>query len=244
MKVFCFTKKYYVFFVLLSLFLSFSVNAQVNPPILTSLTNPDFDFLISWKATNYVPADYKGKILPSKNSPVQISFDVLDNGKFVNIANQQIEWYLNDSLIKSGAGLKSILFTPISNSNVIEILIPNYNDTKYKAAELSAVITIPLASPEVVINAPFPNKSISIGDSSFQVLPYFFNINTINQLKIDWDVDGTKNSGQANRQDILNLTTTSQGQAAVGTNIGIKAFVQNILNQFEFAQNYINLNIK
>ncbi len=218
--------------------------AQVAIPGLSNLTNPNFDFLISWKAINYVPADYKGKILPSKNSTIQISFDVLDSGKFINISKQQVEWYLNDNLIKSGVGLKSITFTASTNSNVIEILIPNYTDSKYSAAQINTIITIPIASPEIVIKAPYPNKNITIGDNLFQVLPYFFNINTLNQLKVDWEVDGVKNSGTADRQDILNLTTTSQGQAATGTNVGIKAFVQNLTNQFEFAQNYINLNIK
>ncbi len=239
----------YVFlFTFVGIFFSFFVNAQVGaPPAQTELATietPNFDFLVSWTATNYVPSDFKGKILPSKNSPVQISFDVLDGNKFVNIANQQVDWYLNDSLIKSGVGLKSIVFIPTRNTSIIDIVIPAYTDAKYNAAEINTVITIPMATPEVVIHAPYANKNISLGDNVFQVLPYFFNISNVGQLKVDWEIDGVKNSGEANRPDILNLTATSQGEAAAGANIGIKAFVQNLANQFEFAQNYINLNIK
>ena len=257
MKVLNSSKKYYSFAIysaLLGLFLTLSAKAQFNipaepaPPI-----NPNFDFIISWRAVNYVPADFNGKILPSKNSPIQISFDILDldNGKFVDIAQQQIEWYLNDKLLKSGIGLKSISFPANSRyEHPIEIVIPNYNDDKYNkggynGAELNAVTSIPAASPKIVINAPYPNKTIPIGENLFQALPYFFNINTLNQLKIGWNIDGTEYyNDQANRQDILNLSTDTQGQAAEGANISIQASAQNILNQLELAKDYINLDIK
>ena len=249
-------RKYHLFAIclaILGLVSIFPAKAQFNVPELAPLISPNFDFIISWRAVNYVPADFSGKILPSKNSKIEISFDVLDldSGKFIDITQQQIEWYLNDAPLKSGVGLKSVVF-PINsgNSRTIEIIIPNYSDSKYNkgkynGSELNVVTTIPVASPEIVINAPYPNKTISIGENLFQALPYFFNINTVNQLKIGWDVDGTEYSNeQASRQDILNLSATTQGQVAEGANFSIQASAQNLLDKLEMAQDYINLDIK
>jgi hypothetical protein len=248
----CSIKKsfFLICFVLSGLFFaSLLAQAQTstfNFPALSNLaTNPNFDFLISWRAINYVPSDYQGKILPSNGSAIEISFDVLDKGKFVNISNQNIEWSLNNNLIKSGIGLKTIRFVATNNNDQrINISIPQYKDSKYQAADLGAVITIPLSSPKIVINAPYPNKIMGLGENLFQALPYFFNISNLGQLQFSWNVNGAESSNQTTNSDILRLTASSQGQAAIGTNTSITVSAKNSVNQMEFAQSYINLGIK
>lgn len=214
-------------------------------PVPAAPVNPEFDFLISWRAINYVPADYKGKILASKNSDIEISFDLLNKGKFIDISGQKIEWRLNNDFLKSGAGLKTIKFTAVKNRDqFVEISIPDYKDSKYKITNLGAVITIPLSSPEIVINTPYPKKKIGIGENLFRALPYFFNIADISQLKIDWNIDGLKPVGQINGTDILRFTASTKGQAAEGANVSIAVSAKNPADQLEFAQSYINLDIK
>ena len=51
-------------------------------PIVYAQASPEF--LISWRAVNYVPADYQGKILPSKSSPIEAGFDLVDKNKIVD----------------------------------------------------------------------------------------------------------------------------------------------------------------
>ena len=250
MKILGFIKQYgfHLFcLVLFGSFLALSANAQqlTKTPVLTMPTNPQFDYLISWRAVNYVPADYQGKILPAKNSTIEASFDVLDNGKFVDISKQNIVWYLNNNLLKSGVGLKTVRFSAAQNTDqVLDITIPNYQDAKYKIADVGTLITVPISSPQIVINAPYPGKAIRIGDNLFQALPYFFNITNPNQLKISWDVDGAQTAGQQGNADILNLTSATQGSAAEGANVGIKVTAQDQADIFSFAQHYINLDIK
>jgi hypothetical protein len=247
MEMFNPIKKYSFFIICVSL-----IGLVMSPSIKTKaqvvlLDDPEFDFIISWKAINYVPADYKGKILVSKNSDIEISFDVLDNSKFIDISEQEVKWYINNNLLESGVGLKTIKFTVVDNKDqFVEISIPNYNDSKYKNADLGAIITIPSARPEVVINAPYQNKTmnINIKENIFQVLPYFFGISNLNQLKIDWTVNGADIIGETNRPDILNLTMDTKGGVEEGFNIDIRVFVQNLADQLQFTRDYINLNVK
>ncbi|MDO8442690.1 MAG: hypothetical protein Q7S81_00260 [bacterium] len=251
MKVLGFIKKYYlpiVFSTLFGLFLSFSANAQFTVPLPTtspSTQNPDFEFLVSWRAINFVPPDYQGKIVPSKNSIIEISFDLLDNGKFVDVSKQQINWNVDRDSFKSGVGLKSIIttFDKVS-TKLVEIELPNYSDKIYGGAYLNKFVNIPAVSPEVVINAPYPNKTIGVKQNAFQAVPYFFGISSLGQLNFGWEVDGQKMENDPNYPSILALDLTSQGSPESGANILIKVLVKNITDLFEFAAKTINLNIK
>ena len=224
----------------------FSANAQTTPkiPALTLPTNPNFDLLISWRATNYVPANYQGKIMPSNNSSIEVSFDALNQGKFVDLSKQNIIWYLNDNFLQSGIGLKSVKFTASQLNPVISISIPNYKDSKYSAGDIEGVITIPTTSAKVVIDAPYPAKAIKIGDNLFQALPYFFNVADLGQLNFNWNVDGSDVAGQSGNANILKLTTATEGSPVAGANTSINVTAQNPASNFEFARNYINLDIK
>lgn len=251
MNIFCSTKKYYVFVVFLSLFCIFSsslVSAQLTtqlPETTLSTQNPNFEFLVSWRAINYVPSDYQGRIIPSKNSIIEISFDLLDKGKFVDISKQQINWNIDRNSFKSGVGLKSIVTTfDKAATKLIEIEIPDYNDRTYTGAYLNKFINIPAVSPEIVINAPYPNKTIGIRQNSFQAIPYFFGISNLGQLKFEWSVDEQKVNTDLAYPSILAIDLTSQGSPKSGTNTLIKVLVRNITDTMEFASKTINLNIK
>ena len=101
-----FVKQYTFFFIcigVLSLFLTSSANAQLNIDSGSILlaTNPNFEYIISWRALNYVPANYKGKVLATDNSNIEISFDAVNQGKIVDLSKQKVEWRLNNNIINS-----------------------------------------------------------------------------------------------------------------------------------------------
>lgn len=252
MKALSFIKKYYILAIcsgLLGLFLSLSANAQLTaklPTTTLSTQNPNFEFLISWRAVNFVPSDYRGKIIPSKNSIIEISFDLLDsNGKFVDVSKQQINWNIDRNSFRSGMGLKSIITTfDKASAKLIEIELPNYSDKTYTGAYLNKFINIPAVSPEVVINAPYPNKTIGIRQNAFQAIPYFFGISSLSQLKFEWEVNGKKMDSDPNYPSILALDLASQGSPESGANAMIKVLAKNITDQLEFASRSINLDIK
>src|SRR3989338_4500294 len=73
------------------------------------------EFLVSWRALNYVPADYQGKIFPTKSTRVEAAFDLIDKNKVADLSRNEIAWYLNNNFLRSGVGLKTIAFDVPNN---------------------------------------------------------------------------------------------------------------------------------
>ena len=70
--------------------------------------------LVSWQADSYVPSWYQGKIFPTNGSKIGVNFELLENGKIVNLSKIKVRWYINDKLIRNesnGLGIKSLSFT-------------------------------------------------------------------------------------------------------------------------------------
>ena len=206
------------------------INAQTAP-----------EFIVSWKAGSFAPSDYSGKIFPTKNTLVEIGFDLIDENKFVNLSNYTIYWFLDGKLIKKGKGLKGIDFktTQLNNDHLARITIVNY-----KGNDLDKTVLIPVVSPEVVINLPYPNNEpVKEGQIIFQALAYFFNVSKLTDLNFDWSMDNQKISkGKVVRPDILNLEINSNNAPSPTFNLSVT--VKNILENFEMATNFKNLKIK
>lgn len=199
------------------------------------------EFIVSWKAGSFAPSDYLGKIFPTQNTPLEIGFDLVDENKFVNLANHTIYWFLDGKLIKKGKGLKGINFktTQLNNDQALRITVVNY-----KGNDLDKTVFIPVVSPEVVINLPYPNnEAIKAGQTIFQAFAYFFNVSKLADLSFDWSVDNQKISeGKAARPDILKLEINTSNMPSPTLNLSVA--VKNILKNFEMASDSKNLKIK
>ncbi|MDD5430991.1 MAG: hypothetical protein PHP03_02090 [Candidatus Pacebacteria bacterium] len=201
------------------------------------------EFIISWRTNAYVPSTYAGKIIPSAGSMVDISFDVLENGKLIDVSGKKIKWSSSGKTLQTGTGLKNIIFT-ISSTETSEKSI-SISIADYKGATLDKTISIPIASPKIIIDAPIPGKEISIGqDYTFRALPYFFNVPSLSNLSFEWQMGG-QNLEQTNplRPDILSANLNSQFKITYNT-ISLSVIVKNISNQLETAAKTINLNLK
>lgn len=201
-------------------------------------------FLVSWRAQNYVPSWYQGKILPINGTPIEISFELIDNTKLVDLSKTKIRWYVNDKLIKNeenGLGIKSLKFTiPDYSGNDTEVRITIVG---YRGSDtLDQIIRIPVVGPEVVINAPYPDAKISVGSSIFQAMPFFFNIKNRDNLTIEWSANGQK--AESASGDPWELKLNIDSHTPSGFAVRLSATVQNILNQLETATRSIQLQIK
>ena len=202
-------------------------------PILSSAQTPP-QFLISWKAYNYAPSWYQGKNFPIYSTPIEISFELLENDKIVNLSKHEIRWYINDSLFAKGKGLQTISFVSKNRAGtnmVIRIAI-----VAYKGEELNKLIYIPAKSPEVVINSPYLTNIAKIGETyRFKALPFLFNANRLNNLSFDWTVNNQAVFSEEvdENPDILILNVSTSTPA--GMQINLSAVVSNILNTVESA---------
>ena len=197
-----------IFFILGSLFLIRYSQSQTNP-----------DLMITWRANNYVPSNYEGKILPTPEASVNVSLEIINNGRMADISKNEIRWLVNSEL-KSGIGLKNIEFSVdrFKNPQKIRVTIMNFN-----GSNLEKTIFIPVAEPETVITG---------GPNTFQALPYFFNINNLQQLSFIWSANGLNTEGQADNPDILNLDTS---QLPAGAIVNLRVQIQNSLKPLEIS---------
>ena len=157
-------------------------------------------FLFSWRATNnYAPSSYKGKILPGSQSQITASFELIANGGIVNVKNQSIYWYLDNTLIGGGTGVQQITFSPFGTAPRMESL--RVELPKYSGGYLLHQITIPVMNPIVVIDAPYPGGQFSGTNATATALAYFFNA-PATSLAFAWTVNGQSGSSAENPETL------------------------------------------
>lgn len=217
-------KKIIIFLIGCFLLIVSQVNAQTEP-----------EFLVSWRVLNYVPADYQGKIFPSQNSQIEIGFDLLENGKIIDLSKNIISWFVDGNSAQSANGLKTIRFNTGGADQTIRITILNY-----KGADLDKVIIVPVNKPEVVIDARIPQSEIKLGQYNLEARPFFFNVLNASNLLFKWT---NNNQPIAGNPKTINLDLKSSG-VPTETKINISLSVVNSFNQLEFVNQQINLTVK
>ena len=147
------------------------------------------EFFMTWSASNsYAPGLYPDKILPNQSSQITASFELIANGKTVDVSNQVIYWYLNDNLLGGGLGVQHFTFTPRDEAPATEELkvdLPNY-----PGGILIHQIAVPIVQPTAVILAPYPGSQFSGNSLNLTALPYFFNASSVAPLSFSWTVNG------------------------------------------------------
>lgn len=195
-------------------------------------------FMVSWQSNSYAPSWYRGKIFPTTGSRVTVKFELVDNGKIADLSKTPVRWYVNNDLKlneTNGLGIKSYSYVTgdyVGNDINVRISIPNYNGNA-----LDDVVTIPIAIPEVVINAPFADKIIAPGKINLEAIPFFFNINSISDLLFNWNANGQPTGETSNPLLNLNIDPATPQ----GTIIGLNIVVKNIANELESAAKNLQL---
>jgi hypothetical protein len=202
------------------------------------------DFMVSWKSANYVPEWYSGKSLPIAGSSVQINFELINSGKPADLSQNAVRWYVNEDLARNesdGLGIKSLTVAVPQNSGgemTIRVSIADYDEDSV----LEKTIVIPVSKPEAVINSPYSGNKIGSGLSSFELIPFFFNVDSLNELSFEWLANEA--SSQPFEYDLRKLDLNIDSQALSGFEVKLGAIVRSQLNQFESANSAIMLQKK
>jgi len=200
------------------------------------------EFLVSWQAESYVPSWYNGKILPTKGSLVEVNFELIDKAKIANLSKEKVRWYINDKLMvneENGLGLKSLRFAmPDYPGRETEIRIQIFHYQEGSDV-LDKIIRIPSVSSEAVIDAPFPDRKINVGSSSFKTSPFFFNVKNLSDFKVEWSAFGQRIEEPSPDQWSLNLNIDSR--TPKGTEISLSVSIKNLLKELEFVSKSVKL---
>lgn len=205
--------------------------------ILNTGAQAEPTFLVTWKTATYTPPYFTGKVLAGAGSPLMIAFEIIENGKLVDLSRQTIYWYLDNNFVKGGQGVQNISFIADKNaaggSHAIRIQLPDF-----RGDLLIKTIEVPVVQPEVVIEAPFPEKKISTSKVKLFGRPYFFNVKTPSKLNFSWKAAGepAETSGGPESLDL-----TLGQNIPNGTTIPVALSINNPENIFEAASKAINL---
>lgn len=165
------------------------------------------ELILTWKASSYVPTNYKGKALPVAGTIIEASALLVDGGKVISLAPYDINWYTGEDRIIGGNGVSNArITTPTTGQDSIELRV---NVAKYKDQPLDAFITIPIVRPELfILRKPAAQRK------DFSIIPYFWNIITPNELMVTWDDNGDSVTAYAtnkkNEMEFTQLTILKQ----------------------------------
>lgn len=202
------------------------------------------EFMITWRAKNYIPSDYLGRVLPIDKTPIEVSFEIIDDSKIADLSKTEVFWHINGEFKKSGFGIKNLSFVAdrIFGSQLIEIIIPNYQPKGKEAISLEKKLIVPLFAPEAVIDSPYPNNEIKPGLNDFRALLYFINsMDPVSDVFYSWSTNGQKTEGTVENPSLLTLDTTN---LLTGAEFNLTLNVRNFLKNTEFADQLITLKVK
>lgn len=192
--------------------------------------------ILTWQADNFYPANYEGKAQATPNTPVSVSAEIFAENKLLDSSQANFIWYVDEKFAKEGVGAKEIVFTVTKSegdSHFIRVVI------KQNDKLLEASTRIPISKPLVAIDAPRPNQLIPAGSQVLlQAIPYFFNINTLQDLNFSWQINNQIQKGANGNRLILKIgapQTPSQNA------VEITVSAQNKSNLSEFAKKNIKL---
>ena len=203
------------------------------------------EILASWRAINYVPADYQGKILPSNTSRIEAGFDLIDKNKMADLSKNNISWFLGGNLLNSGIGLKNINFNIASNLNqVVRITISGYKEN-----DLDYIFPIPVANPEIIIDTKTSIKTLKnqkylpLKSYIFEARPFFFNVSNLKELSLKWRLNDRLVEGQAENPEFIKLNLESEGTPKK-TELNLSISASSLFNKLELASKVLNLIVK
>lgn len=216
--------------------------AAAAPPEGGSLTGQTTSpqFMITWQSNTYAPPGFEGKILPTANSMIAVSFELIDGGKPADLSGQTVYWYTNNNFLQGGKGLQRVQFRapPDSAGGVIDLRVEVPN---YKRGPQLKTVEIPIVSPKAIVEVPFPNNEFSVSPIRLAALPYFFNVKDISPLNFIWSINGTTPSGTENPDA---LTIRLNQDAPAGSPLNVTLAIQNKNNAFEGGSGNVNLMYK
>ncbi|HUC02231.1 MAG TPA: hypothetical protein VMA75_05060 [Candidatus Paceibacterota bacterium] len=181
-------------------------------------------FLVTWQASgDHVPAFYQGKLLPSYESKVTASLELVSpSGKLINLQSQPIYWYVDQVAVGGGVGVQQVTFTPFGtppSSLDLTVSLPQYS-----SGYLSDDLEIPFVDPVAIIDAPYPNQEFSTNPLTVTALPFFFAATSTSDLSFTWAVNG-QTGGNAENPQVANISLP-QGTAG-GTSIDVSLSIEN-----------------
>jgi len=149
--------------------------------------------MMTWRALNFFPADFRGKALPTEGSQVAVSVAYLQSGKFVDLSNLLIRWYVDGTFVTRGTGLTEYVFKTTKQNgemHVVRVSIEFAGGGRYESS-----VVVPVNDRRLVLRGVGPQALAPDTDTTVEAFPYFFNVISLADLTFFWTVNGARTAG-------------------------------------------------
>ncbi|MBI5220475.1 MAG: hypothetical protein HY978_01400 [Candidatus Liptonbacteria bacterium] len=192
---------------------------------------------VDWRADTYAPSGYAGKVLPVAGSFMEATVFVTETtGQLVDLSKLPIYWYLNDRLLEGGNGKQKIVFlVPEDASRNLKL---RARVGGLKNGDAIQTLRLPVAAPDIVIDAPYPSNRFGTTAAEVWARPFFFKIARLGDLGLTWRVNGEL---VQNAEHPESLRMEIDPNTPDGTAVDISLAAQNPRGLFESAQSAARL---
>ncbi len=168
----------------------------------SSTSASDQQLILTYKDVSFYPSNYQGKAPGVFGSELLISAVGIENSKIIDLSRAKFIWRINDNYTpRTGTGLDRIKISSSKSDNdeYIISVTAELNGKQYKGS-----IKIPTATPKVTIEAITNSREIMPNQKiSMKLIPYFFNVNSLNQVKFYWSLNDETNIVSNNQIFVL-----------------------------------------
>jgi hypothetical protein len=214
------------------------------------------DLSLVWSAQTSAPAWYKGKTLAIPESIIKVSAlpTFLRGGIIENPAGLTYKWFLNGDFIADASGVGKQTFKFQTN------FIPDINyvikasvENEDKSSRQEKTILIKAVLPKIIVYPSKPLEGIltenaisgsvaaNLGDTlDFVAELFFIPLADIKNLKINWEIEGQKLTGEPRERNMLNITTNINSPAKTR----IRAAAENPAKIIQNLSSVFNIELK
>jgi len=169
--------------------------------------------ILTWQAHAYVPAGYQGKILPPRDSTVDVYLEFVDAGKIIPLDTRTIQWTVNGRFLAGGSGLTRLSF-PLdqftTRTYAVTATVKDYNDQ-----DVAKTIVINRTNPLVIFGVPSSVKDAEGTHLNFTAAPFFFSSSNPSDYLFNWFVNGIAAAAQIGNLNVLLPPTNNQQTVSV-----------------------------
>jgi len=228
---------YYLLIAIFCLFF-FPIQSQA---AITSVT-------LTWSTNTYVPINYQGKALPSRGSIIEVVANI--NSGDLNPKELFYNWFLDDHIQKgnSGQGRQVFKFN-IGERNIKRSVKVDISNAEKTFSVSSSYLMLKPQEPEIVLETTSVStfsgltQEYKVGSDQttiFTAQPYFFNIDSINDLKYRWTLAGNIAEQDSNKNP--NIFTLKIGKLVKSIKQKLNLWVDNINYPLQRTQTTAEIN--
>ena len=219
---------YYLLIAIFCLFL-FPIQSQA---AINSVT-------LTWSTNTYIPLDYQGKALPSRGSMIEVVANI--DSKNINPQELFYNWFLDDHIQKgnSGQGRQVFKFN-IGERNKKRSVKADISNLEKTFSVSSSYLMLKPQEPEIILKTKAWTLT-SDQTAVFTAQPYFFNINSINDLKYKWSLAGSIAEQDSDRNP--NVFTLKIGKLVKSIKQKLSLWVENINYPLQRTQTAVDINL-